>query len=171
MRLVSFFLTAMILSSPVIAAAEGTTAAVSVSTAPVAKAWHPVTAVLFLEGMVALNGVMASEIPGVYGALLTITSPLAATGKLGTAGSVAAITGTIALGQYNFNYVSNKRDAKRRRFWVTVAGLHTLPLLALGVDCLAGGPTCRPKEKTASAWRIYAVPAEEGAELMFACRF
>ncbi len=143
----------------------------AVSTAA-AKAWNPALALAFLEGMAALNGWMAAEVPGVYGGMLTLSSPLAPNGKLGDAGSIVTMAGAAALGQYNFNYVSNKSAAKKRRFWVTVAGLHLVPLLAYGTDCLAGGLACRKKAKpAAAAWRLYAIPAEGGAQVLFARRF
>lgn len=129
---------------------------------------------LLLEGVAALHGWAAAESPGLYGGLLTITSPLAASGNVGETGAIAVISGMIVLGQYNFNYVSNKSDAKKRRFWVTVAGLHLVPLLGYGADCLAGGPSCRKKpaaKPAAAGWRLYALPAEGGAQLVAARRF
>lgn len=158
------------------AAAQPAEAAVeppAVSTAA-AKAWNPALALVFLEGIVALHGWAAVESPGLYGGLITLSSPLAASGNIGETGAIAVMSGMIALGQYNFNYVSNKSDAKKRRFWVTVAGLHLVPLLGYGADCLAGGPSCRKKpaaKPAAAGWRLYALPAEGGAQLVAARRF
>lgn len=116
-----------------------------------------------VEGLAVLNAVGASEAPGVYGGLLTLTSPLAASERLNDAGDIAAVAGVIALGQYNFNYVSNKPEARRRRFWVTLGGLHAVSLIAVGVDRLTGGPRQR---RPASAWRLAPMLSAGGGGLL-----
>lgn len=129
--------------------------------------------VALVEGLAALNAVGASEVPGIYGGLLTLTAPLAASERLNNAGDIAAIAGVLALGQYNFNYVSNRPDAQRRRFWVTFAGLHAASLIAVGVDRLTGGPGQRRAAKGASvsAWRLSPLVADGGGGLLVSRRF
>ncbi len=127
------------------------------------------------EGLVMLNAGFASEYPGVYGGLLTLTSPLVASAHLNDAGNLAAVISVIALGQYNFNYVSNREDAKNRRAWVTFLGIHAIGAIGVAVDRLTGGSSCRKQVKqglkTDAGWSVSAYPAERGAALMLARRF
>lgn len=125
------------------------------------------------EGAALLNASFAKSAPAVYGGLMMLVCPLAASDQRGDAANTAAIIGAGAIGLYNFSYTSRDSAARRRRFWVTFAGLNALVGVAGITDRLTGGRQSREPgpEAARGGWSLGAMPAPGGVLLAASRRF
>ena len=124
-----------------------------------------------VEGLVWLNASAAKNAPELYGSVLIVLSPLSVSPSSNKYGAAAGLAGVAGLGVYNLLDAGRGRDAEKRRFWTTFAGIHAVGIITTAVTASTGGkdPRVKPADREKSAF--YIVPGPDSLMLALSRRF